>query len=172
MISIAFLLATATLQASETPSNAESPGSSVAAYLPASRDSGDFWRYFFFWKAEVSAEQARSDILECRSYAREPVLWGRIPERMPLDAVVRGPDGTESGYGLVGALAFDVFSGALERRIVLANTRRCMGFKGYRRYGLSAALWRALNEGTAEEVVARLVVVATGPEPSQQSIAP
>ena len=159
---------------------AAQPGSAVAAPLPATiqsyqpgrGDAGDFWRYFFFWKGGVTPEAARADLLECGTYAHSPVLWARIPERMPVDGGVQGPNGTEGGYGLVGAAAFSLFEGAQVRRITLANLRRCMGFKGYRRYGLSAALWRPLNAGSPDEIVSRLAAIAAGAEPTQPSIAP
>lgn len=172
MYSAAFLLAVSVASQGNRQAPAPPTPASIAAYQPGRGDDGNFWRYFFFWKAGVTSEQARVDILECRDYARDPALWARIPERMPLDGGVRGADGTEGGYGLAGAIAFDLVSGGLERRISLTNTRRCMGFKGYRRYGLSAQLWRGLHEGSGEEVVTRLTAVASGVEPGQVSIAP
>lgn len=144
----------------------------VAAYQPGRGDEGDFWRYFFFWKGEVAPEAARADLLECADYARDPALWARIPERMPLEGGVRGPNGTEGQFGLAGAAIFSLVEGGLVRRITLANMRRCMGFKGYRRYGLSAAIWRSLNRGSPEQVIERLAAIAAGPEPRQASIAP
>jgi hypothetical protein len=172
MISVALLLALAGAEQGAGRAAAPWSPAPVSAYQPVRGDEGNFWRYFYFWKAGVTPDQARADILECRNYAANPILWARIPERMPLAGGVRGPDGTEGGYGLIGALAFDLVSGAQERRISLANTRRCMGFKGYGRYGLSAALAGSLNQGNVDEVVARLVAVASGPEPRQPSIAP
>lgn len=144
----------------------------VAAYLPSRADPEHFWRYFFFWKNGIAPEAARTDLVECADYARDPVLWARIPERMPLEGGVRGPNGTEGAFGLTGAVIFSLTEGGLVRRIALANMRHCMGFKGYGRYGLSAALWRPLNEGSPERVIERLAIIAAGPEPRQTRLAP
>jgi hypothetical protein len=159
--------------AAQSPSRDSIPsGESVVGYHPGPGDDGHFWRYFFFWKGGIAPEAARADFRECADYARDPVLWARIPDRLPLDGGVRGPNGTEGSFGPSGAVIFALVEGGLVRRIALANMRRCMGFKGYRRYGLSASLWRPLNEGSPEQVIERLAAIAGGPEPRQPAIAP
>ncbi len=168
----AFLAAALSLQAPAGAGFAPPAPEAVAAYQPARGDEGEFWRYFFFWRGGISLEEARADLRECADYARDPVLWARIPERMPIEGGVQGPNGTEGQFGLTGAVIFSLVEGGLVRRIALANMRRCMGFKGYRRYGLSADLWRPLNRGSPEQIVERLAAIAAGPEPRQPGIAP
>ena len=139
----------------------------IRTYRPAPGDAENFWRYFFFWKRGVTQEMARKDLLECAAYSHGPVLWARVPERMPIGEDVKGPNGTEGGYGLVGAAIFSLVEGGLVQRIALANMRRCMGFKEYGRYGLSSALWRSLNAGTPDKTIDQLAIVAAGADPSQ-----
>ncbi|HEY0115127.1 MAG TPA: hypothetical protein VGB54_05350 [Allosphingosinicella sp.] len=161
------------VMAAQSPAAAGAPPpEAVTAYQPAPGDADNFWRYFFFWRGGTTAEAARADLAECGGYARDPALWARIPERMPLEGGVQGADGSGGQYGLVGVAMFSLVQGGLERRIALANMRRCMGFKGYRRYGLSAALWEPLNRGSPEQVVDRLAAIAAGAEPRQASVAP
>lgn len=139
---------------------------------PLPGEEANYWQYFYFWKAGADPVTARADIVECSTYAHDPVLWARVPERMPLQGGVSGPSGTEGPFGLAGAIGYWMVEGGLVRRITLANTRRCMGFKGYRRYGLSVAGWQTLYNNGAEPAIERLVAVATGPEPKRPSIAP
>lgn len=166
---IALVLA---LQSPSAAGSAPPTPAAVAAYQPARGDEREFWRYFFFWRRGVAPDAARADLMECAGYAGDPVLWARIPERMPLEGGVRGPNGTEGQFGLAGTIIFSLVEGGLVRRVALANLRRCMGFKGYRRYGLSSELWRSLHQGEAEQIMERLTAVAAGPEPQQASIAP
>ena len=142
-------------------------------FEPTAGQAREFWRYFYFWKSGVTAERARADLGECQNYANGVILWAVLPERLPEEATRLRPQISGGMMGpLVGGLVYSMVEGGLTRRIAIANLRKCMGFKGYRRFGLSEALWEQLNQGEAEAVLTRQARIAAGPEPARPSLDP
>ena len=74
--------------------------------------------------------------------------------------------------GIVGGLIVGAIIGGYEHTVERANLRRCMGYKGYKLYGLSRDLWHQVNTGSAEEIEQRFALIAAGPEPSSEAIDP
>ncbi len=146
-------------------------GAQVAAYRPAAEDEGQFRKYFFFRKTGVSPQDARADLAECRGYTRGLVYAPLLPKHVPPARwAVQGAD--SHMYGLGGEVALALVSPALVRAVAAANLRKCMGFKGYERYGLSKDLWEALNPKDADQALALQAQIAAGPAPAQAALFP
>jgi hypothetical protein len=86
-----------------------------------------------------------------------------------------GAVGGAIGSAIGSAIADAIFASAERRRLRRVNMRTCMGFKGYRTFGLSKSLWEEFNfdEGNgqiAEDRRQRLLQMqaraATGPTPT------
>jgi hypothetical protein len=50
--------------------------------------------------------------------------------------------------------------------------RRCMTFKRYNRYGTTKAIWQQIEAGTVADKLARRALIASGPQPASEVIAP
>jgi hypothetical protein len=145
--------------------------SAFLAYRPAAEQT--FARHFFFHRPGATEAEARADLAECRTYAADAMLWPREPESLPPDPKTLPPNVSGGPLGpVVGGLAFGLFEGAERGKIAAANMRKCMGFKGYDRYGLPDALWDKLNSGTPEEVLLRLARLASGAAPAGRKLDP
>lgn len=141
-------------------------------------DEGNSWKYFYFHKAGVSAEQARSDIIECYGYGENltvmkqgsnptytSVPYGGTTGLSPANAALAGAAGAVLGAILTG------FMDAGQRRAMeRTNLRKCFGFKGYDRYELTKEEHQALHDGESEVVRQRLVDRATGPAPAEERL--
>ena len=154
--------------ASAEPAPVGASDEAVRAFRPPPADLHTFQRPFYFHKDGVPIELARADILECRDYAAKAVLWARIPDRVPVAEKAVKPEATGSGIisPLAAGVVLSLFGGAEQRKIAAANLRKCMGFKGYRRYALSEPLWEWLNRGEAAEILDRQARIASGSAPA------
>lgn len=165
---LSILVAAGAAPAAEAEAPAES---AFLAYRPAADES--FMRHFFFHRPGVALEEARADLAECRTYASSAMLWPREPKSVPPDPKVLPPDVSGGPLGpLVGGIAFGLVEGGERSKISAANMRKCMGFKGYARYGLSDELWKQLNAGTPEEALLRQARLASGGPPSGRKLDP
>ncbi len=145
--------------------------SAFLAYRPAADDT--FARHFFFHRPGVPLEEARADLAECRDYAADAMLWPREPKSLPPDPKTLPPNVSGGPLGPVaGGLVFGLVEGGERAKIAAANMRKCMGFKGYDRYGLPDALWKQLNAGTPEEALLRQARLASGGAPSGRKLDP
>ena len=159
-------------------------------FQPTESDQRDFGKYFYFHKPGVSFEAARADLTECRGYSQNLGLFPKIPANVPINAnfieqTYEDPPGNlrvaeVDPYTIPGAIAYTVVEagigalvipGEINKRVV-ANMRKCMGFKAYKRYGLSRDLWRQLNQGGLEQALLMQAKIASGPEPTQDSLDP
>jgi hypothetical protein len=141
------------------------------AYRPA--DGETFTRHFFFHRRGVALDEARSDLAECRTYAADAMLWPREPKSLPPDPKTLPPNVSGGPMGpLAGGLAFALAEGSERSKIAAANMRKCMGFKGYDRYGLPDPLWKQLNAGTPDEALARQARLASGGAPAGRKLDP
>ncbi|HEX8062983.1 MAG TPA: hypothetical protein VF535_07180 [Allosphingosinicella sp.] len=145
--------------------------SAFLAYRPAAEET--FARHFFFHRPGVPLDEASADLVECRTYADDAMLWPREPRSLPPDPKTLPPNVSGGPMGpLVGGLAFSLVAGGERAKIASANLRKCMGFKGYDRYGLPDPLWKQLNSGTPDQVLLRLARLASGPAPSGRKLDP
>lgn len=118
-------------------------------FQPTQRDVSHYDEYFYFYKENVSYSRALADLEDCNSYSRVLSPMHREPEFVPLGGEANPPTTQISAgfalmYGPIGlgiaAIAMDDIQAAMER----ANLRRCMGFKGYQRYGTSRFIARSI----------------------------
>lgn len=143
-------------------------------------DTGTSWKYFFFHKEGVSAEQARADIIQCYGYAENLIVpkQGSSPTYMSvpyggttgLSPLVAGLVG--GAGGLAGAIVAGFMDAGERRAMERTNLRKCFGFKGYARYELSKKAYEELLDGEAEAVRAKLVALASGPVPAEERLIP
>ncbi len=77
------------------------------------------------------------------------------------------------------ATDFGMFSGSRQLMTRKANLRVCMGYKGYRRYGLPRAIWQSFNsdavkpeptEAERTRMVIQQARAASGPLPAQPEL--
>ena len=140
------------------------------------RDAGQSGTYFYFHKQGVSYAQALADIQECDAYSSALQPMAPLPAFVPMGGAA-GPDTTSQKalmnawflWGPVGmgiaAVAMDDLRSDEQR----ANLRRCMGFRGYLRYGTSRTAWKELSGDGFE---AKLASIASGPLPQSKAVAP
>ncbi|HEX6375351.1 MAG TPA: hypothetical protein VFZ91_06485 [Allosphingosinicella sp.] len=154
----------------------DSAGSEAAvlSFRPAPGSETRFLRHVYFHKPGIRLETARADIAECRSYAGSAILYPQVPARIPVEADAVAPEALGGGgmTPLVAQAALGIFGGPEQRKIAAANMRKCMGFKGYRRYGLSEPLWEWLNDRDPSQAVERQARVAAGPAPAAPGLDP
>jgi len=150
------------------------------SFKPTERDVWRYSDYFYFHKDGVAYEKALADLKECSSYSRAITPMGAPPDFVPLGGA---PDPNAKSefnqrayassfvmYGLVGvALAAIVLDSSSTER---SNDRRCMGYLGYQRYGLSKAIWSKLTKGSDEENLEVFALIASGPHPTAESLKP
>jgi hypothetical protein len=147
------------------------------ASAPAQRERGDYDEYFYFYKAGVTYDAAFFDLDECRMYALSTPLLVAPPTFVPLggDALVqsRARSGAAmTQYGVIGAIISSILIAGAEEENIRANTRRCMAYKGYERYGTRRAIWQQIDAGTDAEKTARMALIASGPHPNAEAIEP
>lgn len=133
----------------------------------------------YFYKPGVSYEKAFSDLDACRMYSLQVSLAVVLPPKfVPLgSAAVRSESKGPSPqffmmYGLAGALFAEVIIQSAEDDTAEAVNRRCMAYKGYSRYGTSAQSWKQIAAGTDADRLARMALIASGPQPSTGEIGP
>ncbi len=134
------------------------------AFTPDEEMQRNYFKYFYFHRAETDFDTAYADIRECDDYTRD--LAARVAYN--------------GGGGMVGGLFGSVLANAIhgsaerrmQRRIIM---RTCMGFKGYATFGLRKDLWEAFNfdegnssppEARRQELLMMQARVASGPRPT------
>ncbi len=160
-----FVAGVASAQGQTSSSTRATDGSSIPmpelAFTPDEESQRNYFKYFYFHRADTDFATAYADIRECDDYTR--------------DLAIRG-NGAMFGGGLLGAIAADAISGAgarrEQRRMIM---RTCMGYKGYSAFGLRKDLWEAFNfdEGNSSppepqrQAMLRVQArVASGPRPT------
>lgn len=149
------------------------------AFKPTRGDIRNYDSYFYFNKPGVGYEKAFADIMECRSYSQVFSFMPPTPDFVPLGSEPYAADMSDKyanaalGFGLIGVgvlgFAMDILSDYDKN----SNMRRCMGYKGYKRYGTAYAVWRQIDKGKDEAPkIARLALIASGPSPLGEPVDP
>lgn len=149
------------------------------AFTPTKRDVADYDEYFLFNKPGVSQTAARADIEECASYSMALRPMGKLALFVPVGGNEPSWANNREAYknafvmyGLVGVAIFAWVSDDLSETNTLYNTRRCLGYKGYLRYGTTRTIWKALHKGEHDQVIARLAAIASGATPPGEVLEP
>jgi hypothetical protein len=145
-------------------------------FTPTPEDESTFDKYFYFNRADTSFEHALADLRDCDGFASglsSGYNYQAAP--YPYTNTMAGAVGGAIGNAMVAA----IFGSAEKRRLRRVNMRRCMGYKGYSRYGLAKELWQEFNfeegfSGEAEEkrqaMLAQQALVASGPKPATKEL--
>lgn len=146
------------------------------AFTPDAEAERNYFKYFFFHRADTDFASAYADIQECDGYARglayrTAYQQPYMPYPITLPTAVGGAIG-----GAIGNAMADAIFGSAERRMQRrAIMRTCMGFKGYTAFGLSKDVWEAFNfdegnsslpEARRHEFLRMQARAATGPRPT------
>jgi hypothetical protein len=140
-------------------------------FTPTPQIAENYDKYFFFHRPDTDFASAYSDLQECDGYARGlSYRAGGGPVPYPYAGTLAGALG-----GAIGnAVADAVWGSAERRRLRRVNMRTCMGFKGYRIYGLPKSIWEQFNfeEGNArieedrrQQLLRLQARAASGPTP-------
>lgn len=144
---------------------------------PAKSDAGRFDDQFFFYKSGVSYARAFADMDQCRINVAMARMFAPTPRFVPLGRALETPAGRSGWelfpmFGLGGMLLADAFIAGAEDDLALATARKCMAYKGYRRYGLSRGLSKQIDSGTDAEKLGRRALIASGPLPQAEVLEP
>lgn len=145
-------------------------------FVPTAADEGTFDKYYYFNRADTGFEAALADLRDCDGYASGLSSgYQNQATPYPYAGTMAGAAGGVIGNLMVAA----IFGSAEKRRLRRVNMRRCMGYKGYARFGLSKDLWQEFNfeegfSGEAEDkrqaMLARQAKVASGPRPASKEL--
>lgn len=136
----------------------------------------DFDKYYFFNRANTSFEEALADLRDCDGFARglsSGYQYQAAP--YPYTYTMAGAAGGVIANVMIAA----IFGSAEKRRLRRVNMRRCMGYRGYARFGLEKDLWQEFNfeEGFSAEgedkrqaMLAQQAKVAAGPRPAGKEL--
>lgn len=136
----------------------------------------DFDKYYFFNRANTSFEEALADLRDCDGFARGLSSGYKYQEApYPYTYTMAGAAGGVIANVMIAA----IFGSAEKRRLRRVNMRRCMGYRGYARFGLEKDLWQEFNfeEGFSAEgedkrqaMLAQQAKVASGPRPAGKEL--
>ena len=140
------------------------------------QDAQDYDKYFYFHRAQTTFEEALADLRDCDGFARGLSSGYRYQEApYPYTYTAAGVAG-----GLIAnAMMAAIFGSAEKRRLRRVNMRRCMGYKGYARYGLQKDLWQEFNfeegfsgeeEGKRQAMLAQQAKIASGTKPATREL--
>ncbi len=141
-------------------------------FVATPEDDGTFDKYYYFHRADTRFTEALADLRECDGFASGLTASYRFQDApYPYNGTMAGA----AGGIIANAMMAAIFMPAEKRRVRRINMRRCMGYKGYGRFGLSKTLWQKFNfeegfSGEAEEsrqaMIAQQAKVAAGPMPA------
>jgi hypothetical protein len=140
-------------------------------FRPTPEIEREYDKYYFFQRDETDFATAYDDLRDCDSYSRQ--FGYRVTGNAAQYAAVAGAIGGALGGALGNALADSLYAAPERRRLRRVNMRTCMGFKGYRIYGLPQGLWDRFNfggtsgisESRRQELLQIQARVASGPRP-------
>ena len=145
-------------------------------FVATPADVDTFDKYYVFYRADTGFETALADLRDCDGFASGLSSgYQNQATPYPYAGTMAGAAGGVIGNLMVAA----IFGSAEKRRLRRVNMRRCMGYKGYDRFGLSKDLWQEFNfeegfSGEAEEkrqaMLAQQAKVASGPRPTTKEL--
>ncbi len=146
------------------------------AFTPDAEAERNYFKYFFFHRADTDFATAYSDIQECDGYARGLAYRaGGSNYYAPVPMTMVGAVGGAIGGAIGNAMADAIFGSAERRMQRRAVMRTCMGFKGYTAFGLAKNVWEEFNfdegnsslaEDRRQELLRMQARAATGPRPT------
>jgi hypothetical protein len=132
----------------------------------------NFWKYNYFYKPGVSFAVAFEDFRECRLRSRISGL-GLLKDFVPYGQSGAGPTARaqlSTPYRLVGGVIAGAAIDSMMERNRRFNMRECMGFKGYRQYGLTKKIWSQINPDNPILGDAIQAKIASGVQPATEAL--
>lgn len=144
-------------------------------FAPTPEIQADFEKYFYFHRADTDLATAYADIRECDALASGSSIYlGGNPGQTSAAIAQYGALAGGVGSAIGSAVADAIFGSAERRKQRRVSLRNCMGFKEYRRFGLSGELWKKFNfeegmgrkkEDLRDDALLLQALVASGPAP-------
>jgi hypothetical protein len=139
----------------------------------------NYEKYFYFHRDETDFSRAFADVKECDALSSGLRHYRGNSE--PYPGYYGGQYGIGGAIGgMIGnAMAAAIFGSAEKRKTRRTNMRRCMGFKGYDRYGLAKDKWKefhfeeglsTVKDGKRRDYLLMQARVASGPKPEQERL--
>lgn len=136
----------------------------------------DFDKYYVFNRAGTTFEEALADLRDCDGFARGLSSGYKYQEApYPYTYTAVGAAGGVIANVMIAA----IFGSAEKRRLRRVNMRRCMGYRGYARFGLEKDLWQEFNfeegfsgegEDKRQAMLAQQAKVASGLRPAGKEL--
>jgi hypothetical protein len=144
---------------------------------PAPRDRSDPDVQFYFHKTGASFAAALADYQACNGLTADIEIFAPPPPFVPIGTDIIPNNGDASGavwqmFGLVGVIIVGISHDEDIKDWQRFNMRRCMYYKGYRRYATTETVWTQINKGTPAEVATRLALIASGSTPQTEAVEP
>lgn len=146
------------------------------AFAEGDRRSSDS-RYFFY-KDGVKYQTAFDDRLLCEAYSHTVALIAKPSDFIPVGTSLPSTgnkdnlSASDASFRVLGPFLGFLSATWLEGVMEEANMRHCMFYKGYKRYAVSAAAYRAITKGEKAEQMGRAALVASGPTPQSGEVEP
>lgn len=137
------------------------------SFIATPRDERSYNEYFLFYKPGATTAAALADIQECRAFSQGLQPMAKLLHFVPVGGEAYEADNraayqnAQVMYGLTGVLILGFVMDGLASDNEHGNTRRCMGFKGYQRYGTSRAISKQISKDGDGAMIARLALVAS-----------
>jgi hypothetical protein len=174
-LALALLLCAAPVTAQTATTD---PATVTVPDLSGGRDPAvikDGVKYYIFWRADTSYEQAYADFADC--YRFTPMGGVNAP-LLPMFIAWRGtPEARDDapapdhGYGLVGDLMGALIMGSAVPLATQGRLHTCLAPLGYQRFPVPKPTWKLLNEERVSDPVALRAKIASGPRPDADPLA-
>lgn len=119
-------------------------------------------KFFAFVNPSLTYAQAYADVAECRSFLPTGIMRP-LPSFVPWEEPSARPPVVYSPVGIAAGIIASIIIPKLERGQRNNKLRRCMGPRGYQRFAIPEAAWKALNEGDEPQLIAKQAKLATTP---------
>ena len=142
-------------------------------------DARRFDDYYYFYKPGVVYERAFADFDQCRIDGILTPMFAPVPVFVPIggDAItpLRPSDDFARmtlTFGNLGGIIAGTLIAEGEIENTAGTNRKCLFYKGYKRYGTSRKIFNDIKAGTEQEQIARKALIASGAAPQSEALGP
>lgn len=160
------------------PPLAPDPSTIAVPDLSGGRDPAvvrDGGKYYTFWRAETSYEQAYADFADCVRFL--PIAQANAP-LLPMFIAWRGvaearddAAGPTQQYGLVGEIMGSLIMGSATQLAAQSRLHACLAPLGYQRFPIPKVTWQTISADGSPAAVALRAKIASGPRPGGEPLA-
>jgi len=146
------------------------------AFSESADDISGYEKYYYFVRPDNDFVSALSDLHECDGYARG---LSYRPTQAQVPYPYAYTIGGAIGGAIGNAMADAIFGSSERRKQRRTNMRTCMGYKGYKRFGLRKEIWTQFNfeegnsppsETAREKFIRQQAKIASGPMPAGKEL--